>query len=148
LPQRKKSPYSNLRYIETQEKYKHVKLRIIHTCPPLADSALQEGVMLKVDCQSGRFTPWNETCPKKYLSFRIPVVPLWKNSYNLSCAIPLEICNSNIRFFQKLHQRSVRGAFLRLFLWSATGNPVAPLGSTDSLRELLDLVARHPARLA
>jgi hypothetical protein len=23
-------------------------------------------------------------------------------------------------------------------------NPVAPLGSTDSLRELLDLVARHP----
>ena len=34
--------------------------------------------------------------------------------------------------------------FLRLFVWSPTGNPVAPLGSTDSLRELLDLVARHP----
>jgi len=27
---------------------------------------------------------------------------------------------------------------------SPTGNPVAPLGSADSLRELLDLVARHP----
>ena len=26
--------------------------------------------------------------------------------------------------------------------------PVAPLGSADSLRELLDLMARHPARLA
>ena len=29
--------------------------------------------------------------------------------------IPLGICNSNIRLFKKLHQRSVRGAFLRLF---------------------------------
>ena len=45
--------------------------------------------MLKVDRQPGGFTPWNEICPKKYLSFRIPVVPLWQNSYNLSCAIPL-----------------------------------------------------------
>jgi hypothetical protein len=34
--------------------------------------------------------------------------------------------------------------FLRLFVWRPTGNPVAPLGSTDSLRELLNLVARHP----
>ena len=42
--------------------------------------------MLKVDRQSGGFTPWNEICPKKYLYQDIPVVPLWKNSYNLSCA--------------------------------------------------------------
>ena len=28
--------------------------------------------------------------------------------------IPLGICNSNVRFFQKLHKRSVRGAFLLL----------------------------------
>ena len=28
--------------------------------------------------------------------------------------IPLGICNSNIRLFKKLHQRSVRGAFLVL----------------------------------
>jgi len=78
--------------------------------------------------------------------------------------IPLGICNSNMRFFKKLHQRNVRGAFLRLFVWSPTGNPLAPLGSADSLREPLDLVhrfinsimnlftqdlvARHPARLA
>jgi len=88
--------------------------------------------------------PWNEICPKKYLSPGIPVVPLWQNSWNVRYAIPLGICNSNMRFFKKLHRRSVRGAFLRLFVWSPTGNPVAPLGSADSLRELLDLVARHP----
>jgi len=35
------------------------------------------------------FTPWNEIRPKKYLSAGIPVVPLWQNSCNLSCAIPL-----------------------------------------------------------
>ena len=29
--------------------------------------------------------------------------------------IPLGICNSNIRFFQKLHRPSVGGAFLPLF---------------------------------
>ena len=29
-------------------------------------------------------------------------------------------------------------------MWSSTGNPVAPLGSADSLRELRDLVSRHP----
>jgi len=45
--------------------------------------------MLKVDRQSGVYTPWNEICPKKYLSPGIPVDPLWQNSYNLSCAIPL-----------------------------------------------------------
>jgi len=45
--------------------------------------------MLKVDRQSGGFTPLNEICPKKYFSPGIPVVPLRKNSYNLSCAIPL-----------------------------------------------------------
>jgi len=44
---------------------------------------------LKVDHQSGGFTPWNEICPKKYRSHVIPVVPLWQNSCNLSCAIPL-----------------------------------------------------------
>ena len=45
--------------------------------------------MLKVDHQSGGFTPWNEICPKKYLSLSIPVDPLWQNCCNLSCAIPL-----------------------------------------------------------
>jgi len=45
--------------------------------------------MLEIDRQSGGFTPWNEILSKKYLSFRIPVVPLWQNSCNLSCAIPL-----------------------------------------------------------
>ena len=57
--------------------------------------------MLEVDRQSGGFTPWNEIRPKKYLSTGIPVVPLWQNSCNLSCAIPLGICNSNIKLFQK-----------------------------------------------
>jgi len=33
--------------------------------------------------------PWNEIRPKKYFSPGIPVVPLWQNSCNLSCAIPL-----------------------------------------------------------
>ena len=59
--------------------------------------------------------PWNEIRPKKYPSSGIPVVPLWQNSCNLSCAIPLGICNSNIKFFQKLHRLSVGGAFLCLF---------------------------------
>jgi len=45
--------------------------------------------MLKVDHQSGGFIPLNEICPKKYLSPGIPVVPLWQNSCNLSCAIPV-----------------------------------------------------------
>jgi hypothetical protein len=45
--------------------------------------------MLKVDHQSGGFTPWNEICPKEYPSPGTPVVPLWQNSYNLSCTIPL-----------------------------------------------------------
>ena len=45
--------------------------------------------MLKVDHQSGGFTPWNEICPKKYPSLSIPVDPLWQKSCNLSCAIPL-----------------------------------------------------------
>jgi len=45
--------------------------------------------MLKVDRQSGGFTPLNEICPKNYLSLDIPVIPLWQNSCNLSCAIPL-----------------------------------------------------------
>ena len=71
--------------------------------------------MLKVDRQSGGFNPLNEICPKKYLSPGIPVVPLWKNSCNLSCTIPLGICHSNMRFSKKLHQRSVGGAFLLLF---------------------------------
>jgi len=33
--------------------------------------------------------PCNEIRPKKYLSPGIPVVPLWQNSCNQSCAIPL-----------------------------------------------------------
>ena len=70
------------------------------------------------------------------------------NRGGMPLTIPLGICNSNMKFSKKLHQRNVRGAFLRLFVWSPTGNPVGPIGSTDSLRELLDLVARHPARLA
>jgi hypothetical protein len=40
--------------------------------------------MLKVSRQSGGFTPWNEICPKNYLSLSIPVDPLWQNSCNLS----------------------------------------------------------------
>jgi hypothetical protein len=51
--------------------------------------------------------PWNEIRPKKYLSAGIPVVPLWQNSCNLSCAIPLGICNSNMRFFKKSSTSSV-----------------------------------------
>jgi len=34
-------------------------------------------------------------------------------------------------------------AFLQK-MWSSTGNPVVPIGSADSLRELRDLVVRHP----
>jgi len=45
--------------------------------------------------------PWNEIRPKKYLSSSIYVVPLWQNSCNLRCAIPLGICNSKERFFKK-----------------------------------------------
>jgi len=94
--------------------------------------------------------PWNEIRPKKYLSPGIPVVPLWQNSCNLSCAIPLGICNSKKRFAKS----STNAVFVELFYGyfcgeprvypPLEGNPVAPLGSADSLRELLDLVARHP----
>jgi hypothetical protein len=71
--------------------------------------------MLKVDRQSGGFTPHaplnrvpsgcstgvesvtiplgptplNETRPKSYLSPGITIIPLWQNSYNLICTIPL-----------------------------------------------------------
>jgi len=58
--------------------------------------------------------PWNENCPKKYPSPGIPVPQLRQNYWNLSCTIPLgytcppdlwriplEICNSNMRFFPK-----------------------------------------------
>jgi len=76
--------------------------------------------MLEVDRQSGGFTPWNEIRPKKYFSPGIPVAQLWQNSCNLSCAIPLGICNSNMRFFKKLHQRSVRGAFFMSILLNDT----------------------------
>ena len=38
--------------------------------------------MLKVDHQSGGFTPWNEICPKKYFSSDIPIVPLWQSFCN------------------------------------------------------------------
>jgi len=54
-----------------------------------------------VDRQCGGFTPWNEICPKKYPSPGIPADPLWQNSRNLSCTIPLGACNFNIRLFQK-----------------------------------------------
>jgi len=90
----------------------------------------------------------------------ILVYQVWARGIQQGEPISLGICNSNMRFFKKLHRRSVRGAFLRLFVWSHMGNPVAPLGSADSLRELLglvhrfinsimnlftqDLVARHP----
>ena len=52
--------------------------------------------MLEVDRQCGGFTPWNEICPKKYLSPGIPVDPLWQNSCNLSCAIPLGVTPRNL----------------------------------------------------
>jgi len=45
--------------------------------------------MLKVNRQSGGFIPWNEIYPKKHLSLGIPVVPLWRDSYKSSYAIPL-----------------------------------------------------------
>ena len=48
------------------------------------------------------FTPWNEIRLKKYLSSGIPVAPLWQDFCNLSCAIPLGIYNSNIRFFKNM----------------------------------------------
>jgi len=65
----------------------------------------------------------------------------------------------DLQFQHKVFSKSSTNAsFVELFyvyLCGATrvyspleGNPVAPLGSADSLRELLDLVARHPARLA
>jgi len=42
--------------------------------------------------------PWNEICPKKYLSPRIPVVPLWQNCCNLNSGIPLGSCQLNTAF--------------------------------------------------
>jgi hypothetical protein len=45
--------------------------------------------------------PWNQIHSKKYPSPCIPVLQLWHNFWNLSYAIPLGICTSNIRFSQK-----------------------------------------------
>jgi hypothetical protein len=59
--------------------------------------------------------PWNQIRPKKYPPPGIPVVPLRQNFWNVRYAIPLGICNSNMRFSQKLHYSIVSGAFLRLF---------------------------------
>ncbi len=68
--------------------------------PILADQIWARGIQQGGPIPLGS-APWNEIRPKKYLSLGIPVVPLWQNSCNLSCAIPPGICNSNIRFFQK-----------------------------------------------
>ena len=97
--------------------------------------------MLEVDRQSGGFTACNAcpACPVASAdatgveSATIPLGPVpWNlyparnintnghievEYYNLLTSdgtIPLGICNSNMRFFKKLHQRSVRGAFFRL----------------------------------
>jgi len=54
--------------------------------------------MLKVDRQSAEFTPLNETFPKKYLSFRMPVVPYMAKflqpepSYSTWALCPLSFC--------------------------------------------------------
>ena len=76
--------------------------------------------MLKVDCQSDGFTPWNEIRSKKYRSHVTPVVPLCQNSCNLSCAIPLRICNSNMRFFQKAPQTQCSWSFFTSILVNDT----------------------------
>ena len=76
--------------------------------------------MLKVDRQSGGFTPWNEICPKKYRSRVIPVVPLWQSFCNLSYAIPLGFYNSNIRFFQKAPQTQCSWSFFTSILVNDT----------------------------
>jgi len=54
--------------------------------------------MLKVDRQSGGFTPLSETCRKKYLSVRMPVVPYMAKflqpelSYSTWALCPLNFC--------------------------------------------------------
>ena len=78
--------------------------------------------MLEVDRQSGGFTPHaplNRVHPVKFtpviakrisLGYPQGVQPGWNPWGYFTGA-----CNSNIRFFKKLHQLSVSGAFLRLF---------------------------------
>jgi len=82
--------------------------------------------MLKVDCQSGGFIPWNEICPKKYLSPGIPVDPLWQNSRNLICAIPLGrfapclfAMSYELSAICCPHQLSISGAFFMAILGNA-----------------------------
>ena len=47
--------------------------------------------------------PWNQIHSKKYSYPCIPVLQLWHNFWNLSYAIPLGICTSNMRISKKLH---------------------------------------------
>ena len=54
---------------------------------------------------------WNEICPKKCLSPSIPVVQLWQNFCNLSCAIPLGCYCSKKRFSKS----STNTALVELF---------------------------------
>jgi len=44
------------------------------------------GMPLTISLES---VPWNKIRPKNYLSLRISVDPLWQDSFNLSCTIPL-----------------------------------------------------------
>jgi hypothetical protein len=59
------------------------------------------------------FTPWN-LYPARNVDTNGHIEVECFNLLTPDGTIPLGICNSNMRFFKKLHQRSVRGAFLLL----------------------------------
>jgi hypothetical protein len=59
------------------------------------------------------FTPWN-LYPARNVDTNGNIEVVYFNLLKPDGTIPLGICNSNMRFFKKLHQRSVRGAFLLL----------------------------------
>jgi len=69
------------------------------------------------------FTSWN-LYPARNVDTNVHIEKEFFNLLKPDGTVPLGICNSNIRFFKKLHQRNVRGAFLCLFVWRTTGKPV------------------------
>jgi hypothetical protein len=58
--------------------------------------------MLKVDHQSGGFTPWN-LYPARNVDTNVHIEKEFFNLLKPDGTIPLGICNSNMRISKKLH---------------------------------------------
>jgi len=75
--------------------------------------------MLKVDRQSGGFTPWN-LYPARNVDTNGHIEVEYFNLLTPDGTIPLGICNSNMRFFQKAPQTQCSWSFFTSILVNDT----------------------------